>query len=71
MLKVKNPWNRRPWIGPFSSADQARWTIGLKKALGVTEKDFIDMSENGIFWIGKKHFYQLFISIYLSIYQSI
>lgn len=52
MLKVKNPWSHRSWLGKFSNADIASYTTGLKKVLGIIcDADFEAMEAQGVFWI--------------------
>jgi calpain-7 len=72
MLRVKNPWARRPWIGRFSSKDQAAWTPGLRKVLGIRpagqggEEDFAILERAGIFWIEFNDCRKFFDSFVLS-----
>ena len=51
LMKVKNPWARKPWKGRFSQQDSSSWTPALKSALGLKESELNQMSSKGIFWI--------------------
>jgi hypothetical protein len=71
MLQVKNPWARHPWLGRFSSSDRARWTPGLKQALGVKDEDFDKMDEEGLFWIEFSDCRTYFKSFFLNCTESV
>lgn len=51
LLKVKNPWSKRPWKGRFSCRALDSWTDGLHRALGCSVADLKAMDAQGLFWI--------------------
>ena len=68
MIKLKNPWARRPWKGRFSTADTStRWTDGLKHALGVSSMAQLhSLEKQGVFWIEFSDVRQYFKSFFLN-----
>ena len=70
LIKVRNPWGRKEWTGPWSDSSNL-WTDELRKEFNCIERD------DGVFWIDNQnymsHFCQTTISyiLYGSFLKSI
>lgn len=50
MVKLKNPWTRKRWLGSFSVTDSKNWTDALQEELKY-DIQIQGGCDNGIFWI--------------------
>lgn len=50
LIKLRNPWSKEKYTGPWSDSDTKRWTAEAKKAFGHTSND------DGVFWMPYKYF---------------
>jgi len=63
LLKIRNPWAREEYNGPFRDDDPA-WTDALKKEAGLVAAD------DGVFHIPVADFYKAFTTYTVAMYQD-
>ena len=54
LAKVRNPWNREKYTGPYRDSDPV-WTDALKKQVGG-----LDKADDGIFWMPYDNYFSTF-----------
>ncbi|KDO20424.1 hypothetical protein SPRG_14362 [Saprolegnia parasitica CBS 223.65] len=66
LLRVKNPWNRKRWKGPYSLDDTQHWTPALQDEVGFDLDAARHAKDDGLFWIDfdsvQEHFNALFLN---------
>ncbi|KAL9655918.1 hypothetical protein ABK040_007539 [Willaertia magna] len=65
LLKVKNPWTKKRWKGPYSPNDQVSWTPQLKKELNY-DTLYTGDYDNGVFWMNYESLLKYFQTVHMS-----
>ncbi|KAG2385981.1 hypothetical protein C9374_003130 [Naegleria lovaniensis] len=65
LIKVKNPWTRKRWKGPYSPNDFASWTTQLKKELDY-DNTIAGQHDNGVFWMNYESLLKYFQTLHFS-----
>nr|CAG4712491.1 unnamed protein product [Naegleria fowleri] len=65
LIKVKNPWTRKRWKGPYSPNDYASWTTQLKKELDY-DNTVAGQHDNGVFWMNYESLLKYFQTLHFS-----
>jgi len=55
LVKLRNPWGRERYNGPWSDSDSAKWTAEARYNLGKHLK-----KDDGSFWMPFKDFQRIF-----------
>jgi hypothetical protein len=62
LIKMRNPWGRNKYTGPWSNKDTVRWTADAKIKLGH------DTINDGIFWMRFSDYHRLFEETTIGMY---
>ena len=63
MAKVRNPWNKEKYTGPYRDSDPA-WTDAMKKQVGLVKSD------DGIFWMPYDNYITTFYDTKIVIFDK-
>lgn len=65
LIKVKNPWTKKRWKGPYSPNDLSSWTVHLRKELNY-DLSHAGQHDNGVFWMNYESLLKYFQTVHFS-----
>ena len=65
LIKLRNPWGREEYTGPWSDSDSAKWTVEARNTLGNHPK-----ADDGTFWMAYKDFHRIFDDCVVGMYSD-
>jgi hypothetical protein len=64
LVKMRNPWGKDKYTGPWSDSDTAKWTTDAKNKLGHAT------GNDGTFWIPFSDFHRIFENTMVGMYMD-
>ena len=62
LIKLRNPYGRERYTGPWNDKDSAKWTVDAKEKLGHLNAD------DGTFWMLHEDFHRIFDKCVVGMY---